>query len=92
MLFLWLSSPEVAIARVARRVREGGHRIPEDVIYRRYWTGLRNLRHLYLPLADIAVIYDNSDEGRVRIAEKGEDTPFVVHDKARWNRIEEAAQ
>jgi len=28
------------------------------------------MRHLYLPLADIGVIYDNADDGRVLIAKK----------------------
>ena len=36
LLYFWLSSPELAVERVARRVREGGHNIPKDVIYRRY--------------------------------------------------------
>jgi predicted ABC-type ATPase len=56
LFFLWLPSPEVAVSRVARRVREGGHRIPSDVIRRRYRAGLRNMRHLYLPLADAVLI------------------------------------
>ncbi|MBD3562297.1 AAA family ATPase, partial [Planktothrix sp. FACHB-1355] len=36
LLFLWLPSPEVAIARVQQRVREGGHNVPEETIRRRY--------------------------------------------------------
>ena len=56
LIFLWLPSPAAAVARVARRVKEGGHRIPEDVVVRRYRSGLRNMRTLYLPAADIAPI------------------------------------
>lgn len=41
--FIALSSPELAISRVAERVAQGGHNIPEDVIRRRFTTGLRNL-------------------------------------------------
>jgi hypothetical protein len=48
------------------------------------------MRHLYLPLADIPLIYDNSDEGRVLIAERSPDSHFTVHDRERWNAIEEA--
>jgi predicted ABC-type ATPase len=92
LFFLWLPSPEVAVSRVARRVREGGHRIPLDIIRRRYWAGLRNMRHLYLPLADVALIVDNSDEGGGLIAEREPDGPFVVHDASRWALIEEATQ
>ena len=92
LLFLWLPSPEAAVARVARRIREGGHRIPPDVIHRRYWAGLRNMRHLYLPLAHAALIVDNSDEGGGLIAERELDGPFVIHDSARWRMIEEATR
>lgn len=92
LLFLWLPSPEIAIERVARRIREGGHRIPPDVIHRRYWAGLRNMRQLYLPLAHVALIVDNSDEGGGIIAERELDRPFVVRDAARWKLIEEATK
>jgi predicted ABC-type ATPase len=92
LLFLWLPSPEAAVERVARRVRQGGHRIPPDIIERRYWAGLRNMRQLYLPLADAALIIDNSDEGGGLIAEREPNGPFVVRDASRWALIEEATQ
>lgn len=47
------------------------------------------MRHLYLPLADTAEIYDNSDRKRVLIAEKREGVAFVVHDFEHWAKIEE---
>ena len=92
LVFLWLPSAEAALARVARRVREGGHGIPDDVVVRRYAAGLRNMRRLYLPLVDAALIYDNSGAGRVLIAERGLDASVVVHDAARWALIEEATR
>jgi predicted ABC-type ATPase len=60
LLFLWLPSAEMAIARVADRVRAGGHHVPEDVIVRRYRAGLRNLTQLYIPLADSWKVIDNT--------------------------------
>ena len=36
LLFFWLPSPELASIRVTERVRNGGHNIPKDIIYRRY--------------------------------------------------------
>jgi predicted ABC-type ATPase len=92
LLFLWLPSPEVAVARVARRVREGGHNIPPDVIERRYWAGIRNMRNLYLPLAHVALIVDNSDEGGGLIAEREPGGSLVIHDTAHWALIEEASR
>jgi predicted ABC-type ATPase len=92
LIFLWLPSPNIALARVAQRVSEGGHSIPNDVIVRRYTAGLRNMRYLYLPLVDRALIYDNSDQTDVLIASLRLDSPFVIHDRDRWSQIEEATQ
>ena len=41
--FLALSSSELAVSRVAMRVAQGGHNIPEEVIRRRFLAGLENL-------------------------------------------------
>ena len=72
-------------------MRQGGHTIPGDVVIRRYKAGLANLRTLYLPLADLATIYDNSDDGRVLIAEKAPGASLRIHDGARWALIERAS-
>jgi len=60
LAYLWLPSPEMAVERVAYRIRHGGHSVPHETIRRRYAGGLRNLFALYLPLADEWVMYDNS--------------------------------
>ena len=61
MIFLALKSPEHAIARVALRVKQGGHDIPEGVIRRRFHAGIANFRNVYAELVDAWVLYDNSD-------------------------------
>lgn len=58
--FLWLSSPQLARARVKSRVEAGGHDIPLTEIYRRYKRGLENLFKIYLPFVDFCVIYNGS--------------------------------
>ena len=60
IVFLSLPDAELAIARVAARVAQGGHDVPEDAIRRRFKTGLDNFRRIYRPLADAWVLYDNS--------------------------------
>jgi predicted ABC-type ATPase len=92
LLFFCLPSPEFAISRVARRVSQGGHSIPAEVIQRRFYSGLFNMRNFYLPLADDAEIYDNADRQRVLIAEKRAGGPLLIHEPERWRRIEEASQ
>jgi predicted ABC-type ATPase len=90
LLFLWLPSADECIRRVRQRVRSGGHAIPEDVIRRRYWAGLRNMRELYLPLAADAEIYDNLERKQQLIASKLANGPLVIHDAPKWRMIEEA--
>lgn len=60
LIFLQLASPEIAIARVAQRVRQGGHSISEDVIRRRFAAGRENFEHLYAPRVDAWALYDNA--------------------------------
>jgi predicted ABC-type ATPase len=60
IVFLSLPDAELAIARVAARVAQGGHDVPEDAIRRRFKTGLDNFRRIYRLLADAWVLYDNS--------------------------------
>lgn len=92
LVFLWLPSADVALGRVARRVSEGGHRIPDEVVIRRYSAGLRNMRRLYLPLADMAFIYDNSDGAGALIAEREGPAPLTIHNRECWNQIEETTR
>ena len=53
---------ETAIARVAERVRQGGHHIEEAVIRRRFAAGRRNLEKAYKPAVDSWAEYDNVGE------------------------------
>lgn len=69
LLFFWLNSPEVAIQRVAKRVAEGGHDIPKEVIKRRYQAGIRNFFELYKDIVDSWMIVDNRDNCRNVIAD-----------------------
>ncbi|SDH28104.1 zeta toxin family protein [Mucilaginibacter sp. P25] len=68
LLFFWLSSPEMAMERVAKRVSKGGHNIPADVIERRYYRGIRNLVSLYIPLCDKWVVINNINTGSLVVA------------------------
>jgi predicted ABC-type ATPase len=42
LLYLWLPTAEMAVLRVAARVRSGGHNVPEADIRRRYEGGRAN--------------------------------------------------
>lgn len=72
LFFLWLPTADLAVARVANRVRQGGHHVPELDIRRRFQSGLRNLFELYQPLLDAWWLYDASRLPPTTVAEKTE--------------------
>ena len=71
LIFLRLDSAEEAIARVAQRVRQGGHDIPPQVIARRFIKGWRNFEQLYRGLVDTWQVFDNAGDVAV-LLEEGE--------------------
>ena len=64
------SDARIGIARVAERVRQGGHSVPEQVIRRRFHAGLANFENVYKPLVDEWWLYDNSGV-RPELVERG---------------------
>lgn len=60
LIFLNLPDVNIAIARVAARVAQGGHNVPEDVIRRRFSAGLRNFDKIYKEIVNSWILYDNS--------------------------------
>ena len=62
LVFLGLPDPEMAIARVAIRVKQGGHNVSRKVIRRRFEAGLRNFKDVYMHLVDKWEWYDNSGD------------------------------
>lgn len=68
LVFLSLPDVEIAIERVATRVIQGGHNVPEDVIRRRFAHGIANFER-YKLLVDSWQLYDNSDSPAVLIKE-----------------------
>ena len=61
LVFLSLPSADFAVERVAIRVEQGGHDIPEDVIRRRFASGLDNFHRRYKGEVDDWMLYDNAD-------------------------------
>lgn len=87
LIYFWLQSPELAIARVRRRVESGGHNIREDTIRRRYERGRSNLINLYLPVCDTWIIYDNSGSEPLLVAASNINQEAIIYEPKIWNRI-----
>ena len=66
--FVVLDSPAQAVQRVAARVLDGGHDVPEDDVRRRFARGRRNFVSVYLPLADAWTVWDNASPPAKRVA------------------------
>lgn len=67
VFFVGTASVEINLARVRARVKKGGHDVPEEDQRRRYSRTLMNMQKL-LPMADLALIFDNStDKGHILI-------------------------
>jgi predicted ABC-type ATPase len=88
LIFLWLPNPDMAVARVAARVREGGHDVPEETIRRRYEAGLRNFFRRYQPMATTWEFWDNSTEsGLMPIASGAGSASLNVSHQLIWERL-----
>ena len=70
LFFLRLPTAEMAIGRVAQRVLEGGHDVPEAVIRKRFDAGWRNFEQVYQDLVDGWILYDNSGDEPKRLVEE----------------------
>jgi predicted ABC-type ATPase len=87
--FLWLPNPEMAVERVAERVRSGGHSVPEATVRRRYISGLANFFNLYMPLADKWFFVDNSCDSGPQVIASGElQNVTAIDDPVRWRQIQ----
>jgi predicted ABC-type ATPase len=60
LIFLELPTADLAVARVAARVAQGGHNVAESVIRRRFDRSLSNFRDVYSALVNRWERYDNS--------------------------------
>ena len=93
LLFLWLQSPDLAIQRVRERVKRGGHDVPEEVIRRRYQSGLRNFFQSYRSLTATWGFYDNSQSFSPQVvATGGSKQSTTIYQQDLWYRICEGLQ
>jgi predicted ABC-type ATPase len=89
--YLWLSSVALANARVAERVRQGGHNVPTETISRRYQRSIQNFFRVYLPLADFWQLYDNSETGPPRLIAEGlAGREVTIIDAEGWQNVEQS--
>ena len=86
IFFLWTPSPTLALARIADRVAEGGHDVPERDVRRRFRRTLTNLVTEYRALADAIFFFDNSGPEPFLIF-KEQDGRISIRDKERYTLV-----
>ena len=87
LVYFWLNSVELAIKRIKSRVRKGGHFIPESVVKRRYYRGIKHLFDKFIPICDEWMIIDNSFTHPLLVAEGNKNSPEVVNQRGTWEII-----
>jgi predicted ABC-type ATPase len=86
LVYLCLPTVELAVARVAERVRRGGHAVSEDIVRRRYARSLGNFFNLYSQFANSWVMMDNSVRRLPRvIAQRSIARAVTVFNADQWN-------
>ena len=88
LIFVYLNSIELAKQRVKDRVSKGGHNIEAEVIERRYHAGLKNFLHLYMPVSDDWLVFNNSLDLNI-IAQGNSNISIEIYDKLIWTTINE---
>lgn len=73
IVFLRLASPQLALRRVAARVKQGGHHVARIEVLRRFDRSWKNFQAIYKPLADAWKVYDNSGDSPRLLPSKDED-------------------
>ena len=86
LFFLWIHDVQLSLARVASRVRMGGHEIAEPVVRRRFHKGIANFLQRYQVVVDSWMLFDNSGSTPHLIAENTLGR-MEVHDQKLYNRI-----
>jgi len=91
VVFLWLPTADLAVARVQARVRAGGHDVPEETVRRRYRRGIENLFGQHQGIATSWRLYDNAGPRPRLIAHGTADGAATVRDRVAWERVRETA-
>ena len=91
LFFLWIPSPNLAIARIRDRVAEGGHPVPAEDVRRRFVRGLRNFFKMYESILDSWVLIDNSKSKPILIAKRRNGSREVMDQKL-FDGIQRAAR
>ena len=92
LIYLWLPEPDLAVARVKKRVRLGGHHVPEEDIRRRFYRSIVNFETIYRRIVGEWRVYhalQPLDEPEPRMIAYGAgDAVVTIVDEDAWMEIQ----
>jgi predicted ABC-type ATPase len=92
LVYLWLPEPDLAVERVANRVRLGGHDVPDADIRRRFYRSVVNFEKVYRRITEAWRVYHALkplDEPEPRMIARGVgDTTVAILDDEAWLQIQ----
>lgn len=94
LYFLWLDTPDLAVARVRTRVMKGGHGVGEDEVKRRYGAGLVNMLDVVAPRVGewhVANATTPLGPSLTYVAHGGRGRETRVIDDGSWTALQRAA-
>jgi predicted ABC-type ATPase len=87
MYYLWLPSPDLAIARVRGRASRGEHDVPPEDVRRRYYRSLVNLEDVGMALATRWSVLDARAPGPGTVVAQGTPSAVSVHAPSVWTEV-----
>lgn len=89
IVYVFVDSPDVCIARIAARVKNGGHFIPAEDVRRRFWRSKRNFLQIYADIVDYWTLLYNGDSQVSLVARKDNGFGTTVLSDALYNLFKE---
>jgi hypothetical protein len=88
LVYLFLENPDICIARIKSRVRDGGHFVPDLDVRRRFFRSKNNFWKNYRPLVDSWQLILNSENDYQLIAiGTNQNDEFIIEDEARFENF-----
>jgi predicted ABC-type ATPase len=89
LVYFWLNNPLLAIERIKDRVLKGGHSVPDEIVFRRYYKGIKNLFTYFIRICDYWLIVDNSAENPIMIAEGINEIELEIFNNQIWTQLKD---
>ena len=85
IVYIYLDSPELCVARIVERTERGGHHVPEEDVIRRFRRSIKNFWEMYRIEADSWYLICNTTQEFVEVARGQEDDQMVLEERSYYS-------